>query len=1188
MFRTARKVCKWVFVILVVVILTAGGFGTYYYFQSDELLQKGVLSALKKWAPDADVHVGRCRLDWFGRVHVETLSVGVTKDDNPLIDLPETVVDLDREAFLERQEIVVSTVRLKQPRVELVRDVEGVWNWQKLPPFPKSSGRRTSLPTCELENAQLVLRIARPDLSEPAVLEFDDVDLTLTPSGKRSLLISGTTSIERVGRLKLEGRVNVDTQTGSLTGRLEGLNVNRDLLNLASSFEPGILQNIAAIEEGLRQQMRRSPDPRSKLPFSIEGIGMTETGASDLFEPTVSAWSLPNGQRAEADSPGAPVFRNASGTTAMPVLVQASDASVALRPKSHGIPALMIGADNSILGLRAELGISFRVNIPAQGARPDARVVVDVKNGEITNTALPFPLESLSGQIECSENDLTIRKLSGSNGPTKLEINGAVFRSNGDPPSGRVDVKLTNLACDQRLRNRLSAGFGRIYDAHHPSGFLDMQASVTGVDGQWKPGGLVVTAKKCTVAHDVFPYPVQNAVGTISQDGKDLNIDMLGYVGTRPITLKGFVKNPGPAAWIRFDVAVEDLPIDETFYAACKPAMRATLDSMNLGGAVSGTLVIEKPPGEGTKMRPNLSGRLSNGTMAFRSFPYRVDELSGGLTFDGKDWQFFNLKGTHGDAKLTASGSFITSTSPTGELNLTVTTENAPIDEALHQAMPPTLKEMWAQFNPSGTITRAVTKTRWTKDQPARITLPELVVSNMRIDMEMFPWEMTDGDASFRYDIDDNTGIGVLFVNSYNARHGRTDITAQGTVQIEPDGDWWAKLSSWSATNFLPDTSFLTAIGPDLAGVFSSFAPDQPIDVSGMLQFRGKPDPRIPMTAAWDIMTKLKGSRVSMGVDLDDVHGELRSSGMWTGFEILDGEGRVDLRTLTLLDGYRLHNIRGPFHIGNGEVWAGSRAMLEDATGRSANPDEQITADFVGGVLSINAKSTTGDVPSYFARVNLSQGKLEKYAKLYMNGSDRLQGVMNGWVNLEGTGTDADNLKGQGQLQIDPAALYEMPVILQVMNALTIAPQDNSFFKYARVDFGIAKQQFQFKSIDLVGQPLQLRGTGRATFDGDLALTFVTLRPTTTPATTPRPRAGFPLVNEVVGLFSGVAGLVGAGSVVEVTGKTSNPRTRVIPLKNLDSALRGFFDTLAPIPLTPPTPPRLPPVAGSAGRSRRR
>lgn len=1178
MLRTTRKVCKWILVILLVLTAGTAGVGYYYFSRSDELLQQGLLSALKKWAPDADVRLGRCRLDWYGRVHVEGLGVGLPGDANSLIELPETIVDLDRDAFLERQDFVVSTVKLVQPRVELYRDADGVWNWQKLPPLPASKGRRTSLPICELENAQVVLRVARPDQAEPGMLKLDRVDLKLTPSGKRNLLVEGTTSIEGIGQLKIEGRLDVDTRTGSLTGRLSGLNVDRDLLSLVSGFEPRAAQQVAAIEQRLRDQMLREPGTGSKLPFSIEGIGLVETGTGNLFQPTVSLPSPErNGNLADNRTTGASGFRSAAGSSAMPVIVNTSAVSDAL-PKSHRIPALVIGEQDSILGLRAELDVSFRINIPTTGARPEVRVIVDVAGGEITNTALPFPLEALSGQIECSEQEVTIRKLSGANGPTRLEVNGAIFRTDSGP-SGRVDVLLTNLACDQRLRNRLSVGFGRIFDMHHPSGFLDMQASLTGSNGQWKPGGLVVTAKQCSVAHDFFPYPVQNAVGTISQNGTDLEIDVLGYVGTRPISLRGFVKNPGPEAALKFEIKVQDLPLDETFYAACNPPLRATLDSMQLGGLVDGTVTIERSPGLDQKMRPSLTGWLKNGTMAFQSFPYRVEELTGRLDFDGKDWTFTDLQGVHDKAQLTADGSYVTSTGLPGELNLTITTENATIDESLRQALPQNLQDLWVEFSPSGTIVRAVTQAYWKKGYPARITLPELIVTDSRIRMRMFPWEMTGGDASFRYDIDDETGVAWLTVNSYTGRHGRTRLTAEGSVQIQPNGDWWARLPQWSATDFVPDASFLTALSPDLANVFSSFDPQRPMNVSGMLQFRGKPDPQIPMTAAWDVAAQMKGSRISMGLDLDDVHGRLTSSGKWSGFEIIDGKGQIDLQTLTLLDGYRLRNIRGPFRIGTDEFWAGSRAMLTEEEGRPVRPDEQITADFVGGVLSISAMSSTGTDPKYSARVNLSKGRLEQYSKQYLNSSDRLQGVMNGWVKLEGVGTDPDGLKGTGQLQIDPAALYQMPVILQVMNALTIAPQDNAFFEYARVDYTIEKQRFKFSAIDLVGTPLQLRGTGTASFDGNLALTFVSMLPNNPRAIARRPGIWIPILTDVVGLVGGVTSLVGV--VVEVSGKTSNPNTRVIPARNLDDALRRFVDSLKPVPLTPPTPPRLPPIAGS-------
>jgi hypothetical protein len=37
-----------------------------------------------------------------------------------------------------------------------------------------------------------------------------------------------------------------------------------------------------------------------------------------------------------------------------------------------------------------------------------------------------------------------------------------------------------------------------------------------------------------------------------------------------------------------------------------------------------------------------------------------------------------------------------------------------------------------------------------------------------------------------------------------------------------------------------------------------------------------------------------------------------------------------------------------------------------------------------------------------------------------------------------------------------------------------------------------------------------------------------------------------------------------------VTGTTDNPQTRIIPGRNLDQALRNFFESIRPLPLTPP------------------
>lgn len=1137
--RTLRRTLMWLALFVLVATIGLGVAAHHYWSNADRLLLEEVTRVFRDWHPDLRFQLGRCRLDWSGQIHVEQFSLTLPESDQPLVDFPDTIVDLDREALINRQEVVILNLRLQQPHIEATRYPDGTWDFQKLPPLPKSD-KRHSLPACELHNAQLVLHIMREDSATPATVFVDRADLKLTPNGKRSLLIEGNAQVAQVGQLKIDGRINVDTKTGALNGRLSEVTLGNDLLTYASSFRPEVSEKVAAIRQRLLDEMQKSPSPESRLPFSIAGLANTPSPRFAEFRPATLNSSTSQIQRA-------------SGSR--------------LPAQHHSIPPLMVGEQDSILGLLASLDVSFRLALPEPGTTPDVRLLVDIRGGRITNTALPFPLVNLKGQVEYANRLLTIRQFKAINGPTEVDITGALLQSESGP-TGQVNLKIRSLVCDERLRSRLSVGFGKIYDVHNPSGLLDMEVSVASTpDGKWMPQGLLVRANRASVIHEIFPYPVQDAVGTIVQDGRDLRIDMAGRVGDRPITLKGFVRNPGPEAWIVFEIDVEDLPLDDDFYNACNPKMRNVLESMNLGGFADAHVRLERQPGPDQKMTPSMVGYLKAGTMAFRSFPYQVENLTGKLEFDGRDWKFTDLRGTHGEALLSAEGTYITSTGP-GDLQLSVTTEEASIDESLRTALPPHLKNLWDEVSPGGKIRHMVTNVRMIKGQPVRITLPAIHIDDGQSRLRTFPYELTGIRANYSY------GDGLLTIHSFEGRHADTIVSLEGTVRTEPNGDWRTTLKKLSARNLVTDDSFQQALSPGLRSVFSAFGRNQSINLDGFLELRGTPDPQYPVTAAWEIATTLNQGRVSVGLDFTDVSGRIISTGTWDGYEA-DADGILDLSSLKVFDKYVLYDVRGPFALKQGIFSAGSReALIPNGYDRPIDSSEQIQARFVGGILTINSQATTATPTDYVARINLSHGQLKTFAQLYMESRDRLEGVMNGWVTIKGRGAQPKDLTGRGQLQISPAALYEMPVVFQVLNTLAVAPQDSSFFEYGRVDFQIANEQFNFSSIDLVGSPMQLHGTGRAGFDDSLNLTFVSVLPN---SRLRKPQVWIPIVSEVAGLVGGVTNLVGV--VVEVKGTSSNPQTRVIPAKNLDDAVKQFVRSLQPLPLTPPRPPSFAPLA---------
>ena len=318
-------------------------------------------------------------------------------------------------------------------------------------------------------------------------------------------------------------------------------------------------------------------------------------------------------------------------------------------------PAKTVGAADSILGLKATFNIAFRVSRPEPKTTPVFRVATKIVGGEITNPALPFALQELRGDLYADNDRFVVKELTAHNGATKLRVNGELAgREAGFP--GKIEITVDDVVCDQRLRSRLSAGFGRIYDAHHPIGELNMHAFLVHEGGRWRPEGLLVTAKDCSVNHEAFPYPIEHAFGSITQQGRDLIIDVRGLANGRPITLDGSVNNPGPDATILLNVRTSDLPIDKMFLNACNPQIRSAIQKMRLTGVIDGTVRLTKAPQQ--PFVPIIDAVLRNGAMNYDAFPYPIVGITGRLTAMGPNFQFKELLGRHGETVIAAEGAY--------------------------------------------------------------------------------------------------------------------------------------------------------------------------------------------------------------------------------------------------------------------------------------------------------------------------------------------------------------------------------------------------------------------------------------------------------------------------------------------------------------------------------------------------
>jgi hypothetical protein len=205
---------------------------------------------------------------------------------------------------------------------------------------------------------------------------------------------------------------------------------------------------------------------------------------------------------------------------------------------------------------------------------------------------------------------------------------------------------------------------------------------------------------------------------------------------------------------------------------------------------------------------------------------------------------------------------------------------------------------------------------------------------------------------------------------------------------------------------------------------------------------------------------------------------------------------------------------------------------------------DRLTAKVFGGTLLMDGAVSLTDNPRYRVQMQLRDGSLEQFAALHAPKQRDLRGVINGWVSLDGQGSNADTVRGLGQLQISPAALLDMPVVLQMYRGLSLTPPEDYAFNYALLDFRIQYSRFIFNNIRLDGSTLSFLGSGTVDFDNNVNLKMYSMLP--------RNQIPIPLLHELVG--EATKGWV----QIDVTGKLSQPKTSVKAASPLDDALKNL------------------------------
>jgi hypothetical protein len=1142
-----RKILHRALILLGCVALVGGAVAWYVWVNGDAYARDELQRRLSELAPSCDLAIGMVRFDWNQSLTVRDFAMGSKrKGVPPTLTVPEGVIEIDRGRFVNERIVEVTTIRLIRPQLDLVRRVDGAWAIRDLMPFHLND---IPLPEWKIEDGTLRFILEQPS-ADPVVLVLRDANLRLVPADGKRLLVKGLGDVSDAGQMEITGEIDLEQGSWSLSGSVKGLSTAGDIAGFAMRSSAGLREKVASLGEKLREtedQLISGDEAPAVVPNSVPVRTVSRVSDSAPSGGVVLSGTIANG--------------------AMPI------SSVAREP----------ARDLAGLGIEAIVDVSFTV-ARSQPDQPIRFVVgLDCKDGQVQNAILPFPLGHLRGRIDWNNEQLKLSSLQADSGKALVKIDGE-FALARETPTGWFSINVSDLVLSDKHDGKLPPGIVHFLDIVRPSGPIDMVGTFErDLNGEWTAREFLLTAKGASALPQPFPYPIRDIVGTLrqTQPGR-LVAKMTGTAGTRPVQLEAYVTDPGPFAEVDVRISTDQVPLDDMLLNACQPHVRETLETIGLQGvSESLNVVITRKAGPDQKYNWRFQTNVIDGVIEYEHFPYRLTKATGNVAYDSeqKSLTLRNIVATHNAAVLKGEGTFreppdlrSDGTSPIGGptpgLDLTVNASRVGIDTDLRSALPLVLQKTWDELRPEG-VADADAKVVWIPGHEPDIELTKLTLSGGRLYAKRFPYVLEHVEAKARY-----VPPRVLFQNGRpSVTPAKVDVTdfvgwhaggvrvesPQTTFRLFTDGTWNFRLPQLKVEDLQFGSEFRRAMPERLSQTLESLNPRGRFQVEGQLDLQGSTMPGAPTNAGWDLTATTHSAAITAAVELQNLSGSVRVKGTQSG-EQVELNGGVNFATADLL-GQRLQRVRGPFNYKNGRVEIGSANVVAAADESVVPPENQLVADYLGGLLTFDAELLLDRGPSYAARATLSGGSLQRYAENQPGRNLRnLAGVMNGFVNLRGQGTSPAGITGNGSLDISPAALYELPVIMQILTLLS--SPDNTAFRKATSDFTIHDSAFHFRqseggAIVLAGDALWLVGQGRVTFDRKLELELYNVPPKTAVSRVP-------VLGPVVGGILNVATSGWMNFVVR--GTADDPVVRMRALPNLDDGLRRMFEAFGPPP----------------------
>lgn len=376
--------------------------------------------------------------------------------------------------------------------------------------------------------------------------------------------------------------------------------------------------------------------------------------------------------------------------------------------------------------------------------------------------ATPITLEHITGQLRVREGYVEIVKATMQRGDASLVVDGKVSwptnpftrrHSKQNPFSGPPPILIPDLTITARgmpaeeiVMSFLTPERQEFARKLGIQGKIDCDGVVKGT-GKLKPTTRPGDPRMSEVNYDVSLSLREGSL--LPVDGKPGVTGLAGSARLRPtgweihdftarrgeseITASGTVI-PGDPPRVSLAATAKDLIVDKPIYDALPEKLKTAWDSIGPSGKVDLDFAYNK--GEPvTSVGPSpLQGyqvtlRPKGMSIEPRAVPYKLDNLTGSVTFSSAGVTIQDLAGDHGNAKLVLSGKG-TTTGP-ADWDVKIRASELEINDELLASMPRNIKSMFDSIKLRGKVGLDISRLAYREQLPA----PELAEPKPEIDL---------------------------------------------------------------------------------------------------------------------------------------------------------------------------------------------------------------------------------------------------------------------------------------------------------------------------------------------------------------------------------------------------------------------------------------------------------------------